>query len=249
MIHLACYQGTVTALANNVDIPAVNDQSLTISNGHYVLTEPARLAGAYSQGTSLTRTRINTPTLRATSLPYMTPINRAVLPGNLPPMAILGDYALPLTPIDEIAFETSNNLASSTEVHTIGAWFAFGMRPIPNGAAYTLRATSTFTAVANKWTAGAFVLDQVLPAGRYSVIGVSVVSATAVFCRLIFPAQTYRPGTLGCADEGENNFGYVRMGSMGELGQFDSIAQPQLEVFCTSADTEQTVFMDCIRVR
>ena len=80
-------------------------------------------------------------------------------------------------------------------------------------------------------------------------VGVSVVSATAVFGRLIFPAQTYRPGTLGCADEGENNFGYVRMGSMGELGQFDSIAQPQLEVFCTGADTAQTVFMDCIRVR
>ena len=66
MIHLACYQGSVTALASNVDIPAVSDQSLTISNGHYVLTEPARLAGVYSQGTSLTRTRINTPTLRST---------------------------------------------------------------------------------------------------------------------------------------------------------------------------------------
>jgi hypothetical protein len=179
----------------------------------------------------------------------MTPLRRGTLPGNLPPMAILGDYSLPLTPIDEIAFETSNDLASSTETHTIGAWFQFGMRPIPTGAAYTLRATSSFTAVANKWTAGAFILDQVLPAGRYSVIGMSVISATAVFGRLIFPAQTYRPGTLGCADEGQDNFGYVRMGAMGELGQFDSIAQPQLEIFCTSADTAQTVFMDCIRIR
>jgi len=149
-------------------------------------------------------------------------------------MAILGDYALPLSPIDEIAFETSNDLASSTETHIVGAWFQFGMRPIPTGAAYTLRATSSFTATANQWTAGAFILDQVLPAGRYSVIGMSVISATAVFGRLIFPAQTYRPGVLG---------------AMGELGQFDSIAQPQLEVFCTSADTEQTVFMDCIRIR
>lgn len=249
MIHLACYNATVTAGLTNVDIAAVNDQSLTISNGHYVLTEPARLAGVYSQGTSITRSRVNTPTLRAISLPYLEPVNRAVLPGNLPPFAKLGDYSLPLTPIDEIAFETSNDLASSTEVHTVGAFFQFGMRPIPTGAAYTLRATSTFTATANSWTSGAFVLDQVLPAGRYSIIGVRVIAANAIFGRLIFPAQTYRPGTIASASEGQNDFGIVRMGSMGELGQFDSIAQPQLEIFANGSCTSQTVYMDCIRIR
>lgn len=249
MIHLACYNATVAAGLTNVDIAAVNDQSLTISNGHYVLTEPARLAGVYSQGTSILRSRVNTPTLRAISLPYMEPVNRAILPGNLPPFAMLGDYSLPLTPIDEIAFETSNDLGSSTEVHTIGAFFQFGMRPIPTGASYTLRATSTITATANAWTAGAFVLDQVLPAGRYSVIGVRVVAENAIFGRLIFPAQTYRPGTIASASEGQNDFGVTRMGRMGELGQFDSIAQPQLEIFANGACTSQTIYMDCIRVR
>lgn len=249
MIHLACYNGTLTESVSNQDIPAVTDQSLTISNGHYVLTEPARLAGVYGQSTNLERLRINTPTLRATSLPYMEPIRQGTLPGSLPPMAILGDYALPLSPIDEIAFEASLGGASGTQDTTVGAWFQFGMRPIPSGAAYTLRATSSFTCTAGSWTAGAFILDQVLPAGRYSVIGMRVVAANAIFGRLIFPAQTYRPGVLVSTNESQNDFSYVRMGKMGELGQFDSIAQPQLEIFANGACTSQTVYIDCIRVR
>ena len=249
MIHLACYNGTVTAGATNVDIPAVTDQSLTISNGHYVLTQNATLVSAYAQGTSIIRARVNTPKLRAISLPYIEPVQQGTLPGNLPSQAAWSDYALPLDPIDEIAFETSNDLASSTEVHTIGAWFNFGGRPVPTGAAYTFRATSSFTCVANAWTAGAFILDQVLPAGRYSVIGVRVVAANAIFGRLIFPAQTYRPGTVASANEGQNDFGYTRMGMLGELGQFDSIAQPQIEIFANGSCTAQTIYMDCIRIR
>lgn len=249
MIHLACYNATLTESVSNQDVAAVTDQSLTISNGHYVLTEPARLAGVYGQSTDLLRLRVNTPTLRATSLPYMEPLLQGVLPGNLPPMAILGDYALPLSPIDEIAFEASLGGASGTQETTVGAWFQFGMRPIPTGAAYTLRATSSITCTAGQWTAGAFVLDQVLPAGRYSVIGMRVVAADGIFGRLIFPAQTYRPGVLCSDTEAENDFGYVRMGKMGELGQFDSIAQPQIEIFTNGTCTSQTVYIDCIRIR
>ena len=249
MIHLACYNGTLTESTANQDIPAVTDQSLTISNGHYVLTEPARLAGVYGQSTNLNRLRINTPTLRATSLPYMEPLRQDTLPGNLPPMAILGDFALPLTPIDEIAFEASIGGASGTQDTTVGAWFQFGMRPIPTGAAYTLRATATVTATADAWTAGAFILDQVLPAGRYSVIGMRVVAENAIFGRLIFPAQTYRPGVIASFDESESDFSYIRMGRMGELGQFDSIAQPQIEIFANGTCTSQTIYMDCIRIR
>jgi len=39
------------------------------------------------------------------------------------------------------------------------------------------------------------------------------------------------------------------MGMLGELGQFDSIAQPQIEIFANGACTAQTIYMDCIRIR
>lgn len=249
MFHLACYNATVTALGTNTDISAITDQAITISNSHYVLTEPGRLLGAYAQGTSITRARVNTPKLRATTLPYIVPVNRAVLPGNLPPFQSWHTYPLMLDPIDEIAVETSNDLAVGTEVHTLGLFIGLGQRPLPSGPVYTVRATSSFTAVSGAWTAGAFVLDQTLPAGRYAVVGMSFIGANAVFARLIFPGQYYRPGTFGETSFGNQDFGAVRMGSLGLLGEFDSIAQPQVEIFCNGVNTSQTTFMDIIRVR
>lgn len=249
MYHLACYNSLVSAGAINADISAITDQSLTISNGHYVLTENARLVAAYAQGENILRARVNTPKLRATSLPYLEPVNRATAPGDLPPYVSYGQYALGLDPIDEIAFETTNDLASSTERHYIGAWFKFGERPVPVGPAFTVRATSSFTATANAWTAGAVVLDQVLPAGRYSVVGMRTIGTNLVLGRMIFPNQVIRPGVIASASEGESDFNMCRYGSMGELGQFDSIAQPQLEVIASGANTAQTLYMDLIRVR
>ena len=73
MYHLACYKGSVGANATNFDLPAVNDSVLTLSNGHYILTQSARVKIAYTQAPSITLSRINTPKLRATSLPYIEP--------------------------------------------------------------------------------------------------------------------------------------------------------------------------------
>jgi len=248
MFHLACYNGSVGAGLSNVDIAAVSDQALTISNNHFVLTEPGRLLNAYAQGTDITNARVNTPKLRLISLPSLTPVNPGTLPGDLPPLVSFGDFPIGLDPIDEIAVETTN-AGAGAETHTVGLWLGFGARPIPSGPAYTIRATSTITGVSGSWSAGNIVLDQVLPAGRYSVIGLRAIAANCVFARLIFPDMKYRPGTVASATAAQDDFSYVRFGKSGELGQFDSIAQPQLEIFVNGTCTAQTIFMDVIKVR
>lgn len=249
MYHLACYYGEAGANASNFDLPAVNDSVLTLSNGHYILTQPARVKIAYAQADSLTLARINTPKLRATSLPYIEPVRVGSLPGNLPPAAIYDNNQLNLDPIDEIAIEVSNNLASSTEVTIAGLFLEMSNTPIPAGPSFTIRATSSFTATDGAWTSGAITFDQVLPAGRYAVIGLRVIGANLVFGRLIFPGGTYRPGCIASNDVSESDGNLVRQGSCGLLGEFDSVAQPQIEVFANGANTAQTVFMDIIRIR
>lgn len=249
MYHLACYKGAVTANASNFDLPAVNDSVLTLSNGHYILTQPARVKIAYTQAPSITLSRINTPKLRATSLPYIEPLRVGSLPGNLPPAAKYDNNQLNLDPIDEIAIEVSNDLASSTEVTIAGLFLEMGNTPIPSGPSFTIRATSAFTATDGQWTSGAITFDQVLPAGRYAVIGLRVIGANLVFGRLIFPGGTYRPGTIASDDVSESDGNMVRQGNCGLLGEFDSVAQPQIEIFSNGANSAQTVFMDIIRIR
>lgn len=249
MYHLACYKGTPGANASNFDLPAVNDNVLTLSNNHYILTQSARVKIAYAQAPSLTLARINTPKLRATSLPYIEPIRVGDLPGNLPPAAIYYTNQLNLDPIDEIAIEVSNNLESSTEVTIAGLFLEMSTSSIPQGPSFTIRATSTFTSTSLQWTSGAIVFDQVLPAGRYAVIGLRVIGPNIVFGRLIFPGGTYRPGTIASDTVSESDGNLVRQGSCGLLGEFDSVAQPQIEIFSNGANTAQTVFMDIIRIR
>lgn len=249
MYHLACYKGTPGANASNFDLPAVNDNVLTLSNNHYILTQSARVKIAYAQAPFLTLARINTPKLRATSLPYIEPIRVGALPGNLPPAALYETNQLNLDPIDEIAIEVSNNLASGTEVTIAGLFLEMSGTPIPQGPSFTIRATSSFTATSLQWTSGAIVFDQVLPAGRYAVIGLRVIGPNIVFGRLIFPGGTYRPGTIASDTVSESDGNLVRQGSCGLLGEFDSVAQPQIEIFSNGANTAQTVFMDIIRIR
>lgn len=249
MYHLACYKGAVGANASNFDLPAVNDSVLTLSNGHYILTQPARVKIAYAQAPSLTLARINTPKLRATSLPYIEPIRVGALPGNLPPAALYENNQLNLDPIDEIALEVSNDLSSSTEVTIAGLFLEMSNTPIPSGPSFTIRATSSFAATNGAWTSGAITFDQVLPAGRYAVIGLRVVGANLVFGRLIFPGGQYRPGTICSDDVTESDGNLVRQGNCGLLGEFDSVAQPQIEIFSNGANSAQTVFMDIIRIR
>ena len=249
MYHLACYKGDASVNANNFDLPAVNDSVLTLSNGHYILTQPARVKIAYVQAASLTLARINTPKLRATSLPYIEPLRVGALPGNLPPASLYETNQLNLDPIDEIAIEVSNNNGISTEVTIAGLFLEMSNTPIPSGPSFTIRATSSFTATDGAWTNGAITFDQVLPAGRYAVIGLRVIGTNLVFGRLIFPGGQYRPGTV-CSDSvSESDGNLVRQGNCGLLGEFDSVAQPQIEIFSNGANSEQTVFMDIIRIR
>lgn len=249
MYHLAVYKGTPGANASNFDLPAVNDNVLTLSNNHYILTQSARVKLAYTQGASLTLSRINTPKLRATSLPYIQPLKVGTLPGNLPPVSIYDNNQLNLDPIDEIAIEVSNDLAMGTEVTIAGLFLEMSNTPIPQGPSFTIRATSAFTATDGQWTSGAIVFDQVLPAGRYAVVGLRVIGLNVVFGRLIFPGGTYRPGTIASNSNGESDGNIVRQGSCGLLGEFDSVAQPQIEIFANGSNTAQTVFMDIIRIR
>ena len=171
------------------------------------------------------------------------------MPGNLPPAALYENNQLNLDPIDEIAIEVSNNLASSTEVTIAGLFLEMSNTPIPSGPSFTIRATSAFTATNGAWTSGAITFDQVLPAGRYAVIGLRVIGLNLVFGRLIFPGGQYRPGTIASDDVSQSDGNLVRQGNCGLLGEFDSVAQPQIEIFSNGANTAQTVFMDIIRIR
>lgn len=151
---------------------------------------------------------------------------------------------------EEVGVECSNG-ASTSDFARAALWVSNRFEPVPNGSRLTIVGTSTQTLVQDAWTLGGITLDQVLPVGRYSVIGLHVTCTAAAFARLVFPrGGTWRPGvgttpTVG----GFNQANHFRSGELGDWGQFDSIAQPQIELLGTTAGSQTaTVILDLVQV-
>lgn len=250
MFHLAAFTAALGVNAADTDVTALSDQAITISNNHFVFTIPVEVWLAYYFAANATRARLATPKLRTISRPWIRPVERAANPGAKPYLTEYFRMPLRLNPIDETQLLGSNNLGAATEQSYGLLWVGDGNRNIPQGDPFTVRFTSTLSTVANTWTSGAIVLDEILPAGRYSVIGMDYFAATGVAARLIFPLQIWRPGVIAMTAVGNQNYQGFRWGFLGEYGQFESIAQPLLEVINTvGAVVVHEGYLDLIKVR
>lgn len=248
MFHTVAFFGSQGAGALNDDLPALQDAWLTIQNNHFILPEQMKVLMAYGLGATITNARLNTPSFRLVSLPSVQPVEVGAAVPSLPHLAEYRDHEPVVPPIDEFAFETSNG-AGAPENHWALVWLQFGnnINSTP-GPVFTVRATGTITAVANTWTQGAITLDQTLPAGRYDVVGMSVVGANLVAARLVLPRYKHRPGCLARVAVANDDWNRWRMGRIGRFGDFDSYAQPQLDILANGANTAQTVFLDLVKM-
>jgi hypothetical protein len=249
-IHTLAYTKLDTAATANEDIPAVTDSVVTVQNNHYIVQSDMNLLAAYARDAGATNARIFTPQLLKVGIPSVSPVNANAAPITLPPMDYYPPAKLRIPAIDEIAFQISNGGAGG--VRAIGAiWLSTPDHNfnVPPGDAYTLRATATITGVANAWTTGPITFEQVLPAGTYQVVGLNVIGATTELARIVFMGGGWRPGVIVMPAVGNYNWEYFRFGNSGLLGTFVSTAQPQLDVFqTTAAATAYTIFMDVVKV-
>lgn len=250
MLHTCAFFKSSAGTLTLEDTPAVQDQTLAISaSNHFLLPQDAKLKAIYAKGTTLTNARFNTPHLRMVSIPTIDPIDAlAVSTSSSPPrLEVFPDGSEPvINAIDEFEIDMTTGVGASSNKAI--AWLLFGNKsPVPVGPVYTLKATATITQVAGSWVNGNFTLDQGLPDGLYTVIGLDAFGAGLVAARLVFPNQWYRPGTLArnlVTDLPAPDF---RAGRLGALGQFRQTAIPTLDVFADGAGAAQTIFIDVVR--
>jgi hypothetical protein len=114
----------------------------------------------------------------------------------------------------------------------------------------TIHATASATLTALGWTAVTFALDQSLDPGTYAIIGARCFSATGMFFRVIpnMGASVYRPGSTMVQAYDGAEIGKARRGGWGEWLRFATTNLPQIEVFATSADTAEELWLDIYQV-
>lgn len=261
MWHLLAFTKLDTAGATNEQITAVTDQIIPqSSNGNFMIQQDMLLRAAYFRDAGATGARINTPHFRLVSIPNIHPVQRQTGVTNLPEVYFLQPSGIRIPRIDEIRFEGSNNGAGGIRA-VGGLWISpiNDVLNIPPGDVYKVHGTVTSAGVAAGWELKPIVLDENLPDGTYTIIGLDVVHSGAAgqaeFARLAWSGGSnvgsgaqWRPGVLVQQGQANQNWRNWQNGNWGVLGSFVSTSQPQMEVFsATGTPLTYDVYMDLIR--
>jgi hypothetical protein len=251
MMHLLAYDGAVIASAANQNVAAIVDNVITTSaNNKYIMPARVQVYAAGAMNDFLQRARINAPSLRNEGLPEIFPITVSNLPATIPLVTYWDRVGPTVQQNEEVGVEITDGASVTLRAHAFVA-FRDVVAPIPAGKRMRIVGTSTLTLAVGQWVSGNMTLDQTLPYGQYSVIGMAVVCAGSYAARLIFPRSTaWRPGCPTAAGAGAVDAMQAFMaGRLGEWGQFTSVAQPLIEIVGNTAGAQTaTIVLDMVQV-
>lgn len=245
--HVAAMRASIANGITNGPLSAVNDNILSVNSaGQFLVPEKLQLRAASVGGINLTRTRINTPSLRYIALPYLAPINTAVAIPSPPNVFDAGENGPMLPPADSIVLEATHSDAAPQVMYGV-MFLRQGFKPQTPGVEYRIRLTATITGVVGSWASGSMTPDQTLPSGIYDINGLDAFGTNLLAARLIFPGGGYRPGCIARNAALSIAHPIWTSGALGCYGTFDSVNLPNLEVYVEAANSAQEVYMDVVR--
>jgi len=247
-MHLAAFYASVAASQTDLGIAPVVDPQLTTNANGMLLPETMRVHSVYASGLGVTQGRLSVPSLRVVAQPRVNPVNKALYPVDDSPITRYYGQGPRILRSETFQAQLTTDATGGPNDSYLFAWLTTAPSSPPGGDITTIRASSTVTCVAGSWVLGALTLEQDLPAGRYSVVGVDVIGATAQAMRLRFAGGGYCPGVLVQQAAGQFFLDSFRMGQMGEYGQFENSLPPQIDVLGTAGAVTLTIFLDIIKV-
>jgi hypothetical protein len=227
---------------------ALPDPHVRIVGNDVIVPELKQLMYAYATGPSITQAQLQSPTLRRQTLFDIHPLDRAANPSSLPPFVSLIDNPIELATDEALNFAAAEDGAGAARQIGIVA-LGDGDLKIPAGDIYTVRVTSATAAIANAWTNVALTFGQVLPAGRYAVVGAQFFSTTLNAFRFVFAGGIWRPGGIGNQAVNHEAPPAQRFGGWGTWGEFEHNTPPTVDLLCTAADATQTGFLDLVKIK
>lgn len=246
-IHLVAWSSAPAAAGVLTELTPIGDATVTVvGNAIRVPTPYPRLGAFYAIGSNLTRCRIVVPSLLRLAYFEARPIERATTPNDIPALLDHFDAPLTLVPTEPLTIQATTDLAAS-RVTALG-FFTDGPASAITGELIRVRATGATPLVAFTWTAVPLVMDSVLPAGRYQIIGLRPESVGILAARIVIPGTLTRPGVLGRVLAQQPSVRRFMAGQLGSLGEFIHDAPPTIEVLSVSADAAQTFALDLVKI-
>jgi hypothetical protein len=252
-VHTVAYATLDTSTAGLTALPAVQDQFFSSLGGSaFLLPAQFKLVSAFAIGPSLSRARVNSPSLLRVGYPYIRPIQQSLLSPNDPNIMVLHQNQLYLPPGEPVGVDA---ITANGDFGITLLWFCHEDAPLPDAelaisspqqesfwlryTAPTINASGNSIVLPLSWSLLTPAFDQTVPSGTYEVIGFEHAGPTAVGARLNFPGRVCRPGTVATPSVNFRTCEIFYNGSFGALGTFQTISPPAIEVLCTAGDTGQ----------
>lgn len=248
MFHLAAYSESQDTGGVLVPCAALADPSMTVGGDNIQIPDYASmLMGAMGIGANINRAQLQSPSLRRTVNYEIFPLNANAEPLTPQAIAMFGEGPIQLDAGEQMQAYVAEG-AAGAEQETVLVWLSDGpIQPIA-GDIYSVRVTAAATLAAYGWTNAALTFDQVLPVGRYAIVGAAFLSTGLLAFRFLFQGQTPRPGGVGFDTFSEGPQFGQRFGGWGSWGEFDSTTPPTVDFLSISADTSETGVLDLVRV-
>ncbi|MBP2029751.1 hypothetical protein J2755_000671 [Methanohalophilus levihalophilus] len=246
-----------TALSNVAGLEdthvAVNGDNITVPPRWNQLI--AAWGGMSNATDVLVAARLSSPSLRKTSLVDLANLEAiaaggALQPSSPTPIDIFLQRAVQLVSGEFLNYLQASDGTTAANLCTAVVFLGDGNygNPYAGRPIQTVRATSSTTLTANKWSACTLTLDQQLESGSYAIVGMRAQSAGAKAARLIMQETPARPGCIAYDSNADIEHPMFRNGNLGVWGTFVHTAIPQVEFLSLSADTSETVFLDIVKI-
>ena len=250
MNHLEIYSSSLASGTSLLQVTAVSSNIYPKTNNGFLVQNLNQIASIAVIGSGAIRGQLQSASLRVQPFIDIVPVNRSVGAETPVRFSDFTDQPLKVKSNEELDFFAAQNSGGNATLTALVFFTDGPIRPASSTGAITVHATASATLTANAWTAVTFALDTSLDPGTYSIIGMRAYSATGIAARLIpnSGSQTYRPGVPMVQSYDGYDFEYARYGNMGQFITFATTALPQVEVFATSADTAEELWLDLVQV-
>jgi len=206
-----------------------------------------RLVWVYAGGAGVDDARLDSPSLRRFVLPDLQPVDPAAEPAVAPRGYYNPDAPLALVQHEGLSALTDNNAAAANDSHVIIGLSDTPLTPV-KGEIFTLRCTSATALVADTWSNVGLVFPQVLPVGKYQIVGGMAISANCIAFRFVPIGAANRPGGIGGDTYNAEGLPGQRHGGWGVWCEFDSTTPPSVDIYALAADATQEIYLDLIKV-
>lgn len=244
---IAFYETTPGATVLIEQDPCADDH-VTVGPDLIVVPELNNLMGVMAFGVDTTRAQIATPSIRKIGYHELSKLSLAADP--IPGVERLEDYSeapIPLVHGESLQFRSSTTAGNITQAIV---WLSDGPVTPIKGPVRTIMYEFATVTPAGAWLPVVLVATQVLPAGRYAIVGMQVITANVVHAARLVPiAHPWRPGVptnLRATADLSDKF---RNGNKGVFCEFEFDQPPGMQLMGTGASGAGQLYLDIVQTR